>query len=180
MSVASSNDETRANAHRADPTRIRSFSRGDTMKTAITAATTFALAIATANLVAQSAGTPQAPAPPATPNPSASNPARATTPPGTMAPPNAAQPPGTMTAPPSGTMTAPPSGTMTTPPAPPAGVQGALTRPNFSTLDRNGLGYVTQRDAAGNVWLQQNFSTCDTDHNGQVSSAEYSACSARP
>ena len=52
--------------------------------------------------------------------------------------------------------------------------------PDFATLDHEGVGYVTMKDAAGNDWLSRNFNACDTDKNGQVSRAEYSACTTRP
>ena len=48
--------------------------------------------------------------------------------------------------------------------------------PDFGTLDRTNAGFLTQKDAAGNAWLSRNFAMCDTDHNMQVSRAEYDAC----
>ena len=138
------------------------------MKTALTVAVTFALALGTASLVAQTAGTARPPAPPAGVAPPPPAPAPNNVPaPGTMTPPgtpgvNGAVPPGGSQA-----MARPGSPT-------------GMIAPNFNTLDRSGLGYVTQKDAAGNPWLCQRFTTCDADHNGQVSQAEYATCSAQP
>jgi hypothetical protein len=52
--------------------------------------------------------------------------------------------------------------------------------PDFSTLDKNGAGFVTQTDIATNPWMSKNFSMCDADHNGQVTRAEYSTCTKHP
>src|SRR5690349_8939827 len=83
--------------------------------------------------------------------------------------------------------TSPPTGTQptTSPQAnmPTSARPGSPTSPmapDFATLDRKGTGYVTMQDVTGNQWLTQNFKTCDTDKNGQVSRAEYAACSTHP
>ena len=117
------------------------------MNTALTVAATLALAIGTGFVVAQTAPSP------------------ANAPPG-AAPPVANPPPGT---------TPRPRDDM----APRAGVSGTpsmMVPPDFGTLDRNGLGYLTQGEAASNPWLRKNFAACDTDRNGQVTRAEYTAC----
>jgi hypothetical protein len=138
------------------------------MKTALTVAVTFALALGTASLVAQTAGTARPPAPPAGVSPPPPAPA-----------PNNVPAPGTMTPPgtPGVNGTVPPAGNQAM--ARPGSPTGMMA-PNFNTLDRSGVGYITQSDAAGNPWLSQRFTTCDTDHNGQVSRAEYTACSTQP
>ena len=41
--------------------------------------------------------------------------------------------------------------------------------PDFTTLDRNGTGFVTQTDVASDPWLSKNFAMCDANHDGQVS-----------
>jgi hypothetical protein len=128
------------------------------MKTAITLIATFGLAIGTGYVVAQTAGSPASSPPTGTQQ-------QPTMPP-TSAPPTGTQPP---MSPQANMPTAARPGTPTSPMA-----------PDFSTLDRNGTGYVTMQDVAGNEWLTRNFKSCDTDKNGQVSRAEYSACSTRP
>jgi hypothetical protein len=52
--------------------------------------------------------------------------------------------------------------------------------PDFTTLDHTGIGYVTQQQASGNPWLSTHFASCDADHNGQVSRAEFATCSKSP
>ena len=123
------------------------------MKTALTVAATFALAIATSFVVAQTAPTNTPPS--ANPPPTDTPPADASAVDPAMHPRASNMPalnhPGRMT------------------PMP----------PDFSTLDRNGVGYVTQQDAATNPWLRENFATCDADHDGQISRSEYAACSKK-
>jgi len=128
------------------------------METAATVVATIALAVGTGYVVAQTTPTP-------------------TTPP-TGAPPSSMP----RTTPPT---TTPPNDMPTTPQAntPPSSRPGtpmAPMAPDFATLDHKGVGYVTMQDAAGNDWLSRNFKTCDSDKNGQVSRAEYSACTMRP
>ena len=67
-----------------------------------------------------------------------------------------------------------------TPPASRPGTPMSPMAPDFGTLDHKGVGYLTTKDAAGNDWLSRNFKTCDSDNNGQVTRAEYSACTTRP
>ena len=50
------------------------------------------------------------------------------------------------------------------------------TPPDFRMLDKSGVGYVTQQQAASDPWLSKNFAMCDTNHNGQVTRAEYATC----
>jgi hypothetical protein len=119
------------------------------MNTAITTIATFALAIATGFVVAQTAP----------------NPASVPPPPGTKAPP--ADEPAT----PRSNMTP----TMGRP-----GMPTTQMPPDFSVLDRANAGFLTQKDAAGNPWLSRNFAMCDTDHDNQVSRAEYVACASQP
>jgi hypothetical protein len=123
------------------------------MNTAITVVATFALAIGTGYVVAQT-------------TPPATSPTGAAPP--TMPP--TAKPPTDM----------PTTPQANTPPAARPGTPMAPMAPDFSKLDSKGLGYITPKDAAGNDWLTRNFKTCDTDKNGQVSHAEYSACTTRP
>ena len=54
--------------------------------------------------------------------------------------------------------------------------QANASRPAFSTLDTKNKGRLTPDDVKGNQWLSKNFSTCDTDHDGTLSRAEYDAC----
>lgn len=125
------------------------------MKTAATVFATLVLAVGTGYVVAQT--TP----PPASPPPGM--------PPSSTMPPTAKPPTEMPTSPQANT---PPSSRPGTPVSPMA--------PDFATLDQKGSGYVTMKDAAGSDWLTRNFKTCDTDKNGQVSRAEYSACTTRP
>jgi hypothetical protein len=37
-------------------------------------------------------------------------------------------------------------------------------------------GYLTKEDAQPNSWLAQNFKSCDADHDGKVTQAEYTKC----
>jgi hypothetical protein len=129
------------------------------MKNAITLIATLGLAVGTGYVIAQTAGSPPASSPP-------TGTQQQPTMPPTSAPPNGMQAP---TSPQANMPTSARPGTATSPMA-----------PDFSTLDRNGTGYVTMQDVAGNEWLTRNFKSCDTDKNGQVSRSEYSACSTRP
>jgi hypothetical protein len=129
------------------------------MKTAITLIATLGLAVGTGYVVAQTASSPPAGTPPT----------------GTQQQPT--MPP--TTAPPTGTeQPTSPQANMPTSARP--GTPTAPMAPDFATLDRKGAGFVTMQDVTGNEWLTRNFKTCDTDKNGQVSRAEYSACSTRP
>jgi hypothetical protein len=120
------------------------------MKTALTVLATIALAIGTGFVVAQTAPSP-ANAPP------------------DAAPPVANPPPGTTPRP--RNAMAPRSGASAT--------RSMMVPPDFGTLDRNGVGYVTQGEAASNPWLSRNFATCDADRNGRVTRAEYMTCAKR-
>jgi hypothetical protein len=135
------------------------------MKTTLTIAAAFGLAIAS-GAVAQTAGTPAAATPPS------STPQPMTKPPTTM-PPAAPAP-----------MTAPPGTPQPSPVAPSVSTAAqpgmTTTPPDFNTLDIGGVGFVTQQQAAGNPWLGKNFSLCDVNHDGQVSRGEYAACSHQP
>lgn len=122
------------------------------MKTAVTVLATLALAIGTGYVVAQT--TPASP-------PSSM--------PSSPTPPTAKSPTDMPTSP-----------QANTPPASRPGTPMSPMAPDFATLDHKGVGYVTMKDAAGNDWLSRNFKTCDSDNNGQVSRAEYSACTTRP
>lgn len=118
------------------------------MKNALTLAATLALAIGTSFVVAQT--TPPSNAPPG------SNPPPSDTPPSDTPSP-----------------TQPRTNNMPT-----MGRQGmAPMAPDFTTLDRNGVGYITRQDAAGNPWLEKNFQTCDTDRDNQITRSEYAICS---
>lgn len=116
------------------------------MNNTITTIAAVALAVATGFVVAQTTPDPAANAPPPA----------GTTPPPTDAP-------------------VAPRNNM----SPAAGRPGMPTTqmpPDFSALDRADAGFITQKDATGNAWLSHNFAMCDTDHNMQVSRAEYDAC----
>ena len=120
------------------------------MNTIATTIATFALAIATGYVVAQTAPNPAATVPP---------------PPGTKAPP--ADVPAT-----------PRSNMMPTTGRP--GMPTAQTPPDFGVLDRTKAGVLTQQDAASDPWLGRNFARCDTNHDNEVSHAEYVACTSEP
>ena len=49
-------------------------------------------------------------------------------------------------------------------------------RPDFKTIDMKNHGYVLASEVR-NSWLKQNFSKCDTDGDGKVTTAEYGICS---
>jgi hypothetical protein len=120
------------------------------MNNTITTIAAVALAIATGFVVAQT-----------TPNPAANAPPPAgTSPPPTDAP-------------------VAPRNNMTPTTSRP-GMPTTQMPPDFGTLDRTNAGFITQKDAAENAWLSRNFATCDTDHNMQVSRAEYDTCTKQP
>jgi hypothetical protein len=52
--------------------------------------------------------------------------------------------------------------------------------PDFAMLDKSGLGYLTRQQAASDPWLGKNFGMCDSDHDGQVTRAEYTICAKNP
>ena len=52
----------------------------------------------------------------------------------------------------------------------------ARRHPAFRTLDSKNKGTVSEDDVKSNQWLRKNFSRCDTDHDGTLDRAEYSAC----
>ena len=52
----------------------------------------------------------------------------------------------------------------------------SAARPDFKTLDTAKRGALTADDVKGNKWLSQNFTRCDLDHDGTLSSEEYAAC----
>jgi hypothetical protein len=54
------------------------------------------------------------------------------------------------------------------------------TPPDFRMLDKSGLGYVTQQQAASDPWLSKNFAMCDANHDAQVTTSEYAGCSKNP
>jgi hypothetical protein len=51
-----------------------------------------------------------------------------------------------------------------------------LVSPSFNSLDTKKKGSLTADDVKGHKWLRQNFSRCDTDHDGTLNRKEYSAC----
>lgn len=55
----------------------------------------------------------------------------------------------------------------------------ATTPTAFDDLDLEKAGHVTWGEAKSNPWLSRNFRRCDADQNGEVSRAEYAACTAR-
>jgi hypothetical protein len=86
----------------------------------------------------------------------------------------------------------PPSTNPTTPPEadtpPPANTMQPIGRqnmqpatpPDFATLDKTGVGYVTQEQLGYNAWLRTHFAACDADHDGQVTRDEYAGCTRSP
>jgi hypothetical protein len=54
--------------------------------------------------------------------------------------------------------------------------QASAARPDFNTLDTAKRGRLTADDVKSDTWLSQNFTRCDTDHDGTLSRAEYVAC----
>lgn len=85
----------------------------------------------------------------------------------------------------------PPSTQPSTPPVetqPPASTMQPIGRqnmqpttpPDFATLDKSGVGYVTQEQLGYDAWLRTHFSGCDGDHDGQVTRKEYAACTKNP
>ncbi|HKE46554.1 MAG TPA: hypothetical protein VKB52_00695 [Rhodanobacteraceae bacterium] len=85
----------------------------------------------------------------------------------------------------------PPSTNPSTPPAdtqPPANTMQPIGRqnmqpttpPDFATLDKSGVGYVTQEQVGYDSWLRTHFAACDADHDGQVTRNEYAACTRSP
>ena len=56
------------------------------------------------------------------------------------------------------------------------GQMGMGARPDFKTIDMKNHGYVLASEVR-NPWLKQNFSKCDTDGDGKVTTAEYGICS---
>jgi len=52
----------------------------------------------------------------------------------------------------------------------------SAARPDFDTLDVKKTGALTADDVKGNTWLSTNFTRCDTNHDGKLSSEEYAAC----
>jgi hypothetical protein len=54
--------------------------------------------------------------------------------------------------------------------------QTDATRPDFNTLDSKKSGKLSMADVKSNAWLSKNFAKCDSDHDGTVDRAEYSAC----
>ena len=49
-------------------------------------------------------------------------------------------------------------------------------RPDFKTIDMKNHGYVLASEVR-DPWLKQNFSKCDTDGDGKVTTTEYGICS---
>ena len=56
------------------------------------------------------------------------------------------------------------------------GQMGMDARPDFKTIDMKNHGYVLASEVR-NPWLKQNFSKCDTDGDGKVTTDEYGICS---
>lgn len=51
-----------------------------------------------------------------------------------------------------------------------------VQRQYFASLDRNQKGYLDTDDISADPFLTENFTKCDTDHNGKLTYAEYAAC----
>jgi hypothetical protein len=49
-------------------------------------------------------------------------------------------------------------------------------RPDFQTLDVKKRGYVTAEDVKSHAWLKDNFSKCDSNHDGHLTQPEYARC----
>ena len=61
--------------------------------------------------------------------------------------------------------------------AKPSGTKlASAARPDFKTLDTTKRGTLTADDVKGDKWLSQNFTRCDSDHDGTLSREEYAAC----
>ena len=56
-----------------------------------------------------------------------------------------------------------------------AGVGATSAAVPFDLLDKNNDGKIDPTEAGAQSWLQQGFSTFDTDHNGTLGKDEYSA-----
>lgn len=52
----------------------------------------------------------------------------------------------------------------------------AAARPDFDSLDVKKTGALTADDVKGNTWLRMNFTRCDANHDGKLSSEEYASC----
>jgi hypothetical protein len=52
----------------------------------------------------------------------------------------------------------------------------SAARPDFNTLDTTKKGNLSADDVKGDAWLTQNFTRCDSNHDGKLSRAEYAAC----
>jgi hypothetical protein len=52
----------------------------------------------------------------------------------------------------------------------------SAARPDFDTLDAKKKGALTADDVKGNKWVSQNFTRCDSNHDGTLSREEYAAC----
>jgi hypothetical protein len=50
---------------------------------------------------------------------------------------------------------------------------------DWAMLKGHEQGYVSKSDAVPNSWLAQNFMTCDADHDGKVTQAEYAKCTKK-
>ena len=49
--------------------------------------------------------------------------------------------------------------------------------PDFKTIDTKNHGYVMASETSRYPWVKQNFSKCDADGDGKLTSEEYAACS---
>jgi Ca2+-binding EF-hand superfamily protein len=55
------------------------------------------------------------------------------------------------------------------------GTQASAPQGRFDGLDKNNDGVIDQTEAQGHAWLQQNFATYDTNHDGRLNADEYAA-----
>ncbi len=50
------------------------------------------------------------------------------------------------------------------------------THPAWSTLDTSKHGYLTANDLKSHKWLTENFSRCNSNHDGHLTQQEYNHC----
>ena len=60
----------------------------------------------------------------------------------------------------------------------PLAMQGSDAE-DWNMLKGHEQGFVAKADALPNSWLAQNFMTCDADHDGKVTQAEYAKCTKK-
>ena len=51
--------------------------------------------------------------------------------------------------------------------------------PGFNALDKNGDGFISRAEARGNPYLEKQFKSADSNHDGKLNRAEYLAVMAK-